>query len=212
MAKVALVDDHSLLRNGLAGLVESQGHEVVFEADNGKQFIEKLKDNIAPEIVLLDINMPEMNGFETADWIKKHQPGIKVLALSMYDDETSIIQMLKNGAGGYILKDSDPHELEAAINSILHKGFHYSELVSGQLIHAIKLEDRDHIPVVELSEKEIDFLKRCCTEMSYKEIADQMIVSPRTVDNYRDALFKKLEVKSRVGLAIYAFKNHIVKI
>ncbi len=214
MAKIVLVDDHGLLRNGLAGLVKSQGHEVLFEAANGKIFIEKLDENNLPDIVLLDINMPEMNGFETADWIKKNQPRIKVLALSMYDDETSIIHMLKNGARGYILKDSDPSELETAIDSILKKGFHYSELVSGKLIHAIKSEDKDSdsIASVDLSEKEIEFLKYCCTEMNYKEISEQMNVSPRTVDNYRDSLLKKLEVKSRIGLAIYAFKNHIVNI
>lgn len=214
MAKIVLIDDHGLLRNGLAGLVKSQGHEVLFEAANGKIFIEKLDENNLPDIVLLDINMPEMNGFETADWIKQNQPRIKVLALSMYDDETSIIHMLKNGARGYILKDSDPSELETAIDSILKKGFHYSELVSGKLIHAIKSEDKDSdgIATVDLSEKEIEFLKYCCTEMNYKEISDHMNVSPRTVDNYRDALFKKLEVKSRIGLAIYAFKNHLVNI
>src|ERR1700761_1664750 len=117
MANLVLVDDHILLRNGLASLVKSLGHGVLFEADNGKDFTEKLKVPFLPDVVLLDINMPEMDGYETAKWIKTNHPKIKVLALSMYDDENSIIRMLRNGARGYILKDSDPSELRDAIEA-----------------------------------------------------------------------------------------------
>jgi len=215
MIKIALVDDHSLLRMGLASLVESQGNTVLFEADNGKEFINKLDPASLPHIVLMDINMPEMDGFETTQWLKQNHPQVHVLALSMYDNETSIIRMLKCGAKGYILKDSEPAELKTAIDDIISKGFYYSDLVSGKLMHAInKLDDDtdDLKNLVPLNERETDFLKYACTEMTYKEIADKMFVSPRTIDGYRDALFEKLKLKTRVGLVMYAIKHGIVHV
>jgi two-component system, NarL family, invasion response regulator UvrY len=215
MPSVVLVDDHSLLRNGLASLVESQGNTVLFEADDGKEFIEKLDGQNLPHIVLMDINMPEMDGFETTQWLKQNHPQVHVLALSMYDNETSIIRMLKCGAKGYILKDSEPAELKTAIDDIISKGFYYSDLVSGKLMHAInKLDDDtdDLKNLVPLNDRETDFLKYACTEMTYKEIADKMFVSPRTIDGYRDALFEKLKLKTRVGLVMYAIKHGIVHV
>ena len=215
MANIVLTDDHSLLRNGLAELVKSQGHTVLFEADNGKDFIGKLNTKSLPHLVLMDINMPEMDGFETTQWLKQHYPGVLVLALSMYDNETSIIRMLKCGAKGYILKDSEPAELKTAIDNLLSKGFYYSDLVSGKLMHAInKMDDEtdDLKNLVPLNERETTFLKYTCTELTYREIADKMFVSPRTIDGYRDALFEKLKLKTRVGLVMYAIKNGIVNV
>jgi two-component system, NarL family, invasion response regulator UvrY len=215
MANLVLADDHILLRNGLAALVKSLGHTVLFEADNGKDFIGKIKTENLPELVLLDINMPEMDGYETAQWIKENHPDVKILALSMYDNENSIIRMLKCGAKGYILKDSEPAELKAAIEDVMSKGYYYSDLVSGKLIHAInKLDDNgsDLKNLIQLNDRETDFLKYACTEMTYKEIADKMFVSPRTIDGYRDALFEKLQIKTRVGLVLYAIKNGIFQV
>jgi two-component system, NarL family, invasion response regulator UvrY len=215
MASIALVDDHSLLRKGLAQIVESLGYTVAFEADNGKEFTEKIDKVHLPDIVLMDINMPEMDGFQTTQWLKKNHPGINVLALSMYDNESSIIRMLKCGAKGYILKDSEPAELRTAIDALMTKGFYYSDLVSGKLIHAInKIDDEDGElkSLIQLNERETDFLKYACTEMTYKEIADKMFVSPRTIDGYRDGLFEKLHIKTRVGLVMYAIKNGIVNV
>ena len=137
MTSIVLVDDHSLLRIGLAQLLQSIGFTVVFEADDGKEFIDKLQRSTLPDVVLMDINMPMMDGFETTQWLKINYPDIKVLALSMYDNESSIIRMLKCGAKGYILKDSEPTELKAAIDDLVNKGYYYSDLVSGKLIHAI---------------------------------------------------------------------------
>jgi two-component system, NarL family, invasion response regulator UvrY len=214
MATIALADDHVLLRNGLASLVTSLGHAVLFEADNGQQLTEKIKSQ-EPELVLMDINMPQMDGYATTQWLKENHPDVKVLALSMYDNEASIIRMLKCGAKGYILKDSEPAELKAAIDAVLNKGFYYSDLVSGKLIHAInKIDDggSNVHALAKLNDRETDFLKYACTEMTYKEIADKMYVSPRTIDGYRDALFEKLQVKTRVGLVMYAIKNGIVTV
>jgi two-component system, NarL family, invasion response regulator UvrY len=215
MANIVLTDDHVLLRNGLAQLVQSLGHTVLFEADNGIDLQNKLKADSLPDLVLMDINMPEMDGYETTKWLKQHHPDVNVLALSMYDNEASIIKMLKCGAKGYILKDSDPTELKAAIDAVINKGYYYSDLVSGKLIHAInKIEDEgsDISALIHLSDRETDFLKYSCTELTYKEIAEKMFVSPRTIDGYRDALFEKLNIKTRVGLAMYAIKNGLVQL
>jgi two-component system, NarL family, invasion response regulator UvrY len=215
-AKIALADDHILLRNGLANLLKELDYEIVFEADNGIDFLEKVKKCTLPDIVLMDINMPKMDGYDTTRWLKKNYPDIKVLALSMYDDENAIIRMLKSGARGYILKDSDPAELKFAIHSLLAKGFYHSELVTGKLIHTINHLDEPENSSVKnllgLNEREIEFLKLACTELTYKEIAEQMCLSPRTIDGYRDALFEKLNLKSRVGLVLFAIKNGITKV
>ena len=215
MASIVLTDDHVLLRNGLAGLLKSLGHNVLFEADNGRDLQAKLNPANLPDILMLDINMPEMDGYETASWLKLHHPDVKILALSMYDNENAIIKMLKCGAKGYILKDSDPSILKTALHDLEHKGFYYSDLVSGKLIHAINQADMpgsDTNLLNHLSDREKDFLKYICSELTYKEIADKMFVSPRTIDGYRDALFEKLKLKTRVGLVIFAIKNGLVDI
>lgn len=216
--RLALVDDHNLLRTGLAGVLDKLDYKVIMESENGRQFIDKLDTENLPDVVLMDINMPEMDGFETTLWLKKNHPLVKVLALSMFDDENSIIRMLKNGARGYILKDSRAAELKAAIEAVVHKGFYYSELVSGSLLHSLHQDgdeddndnDSDLQKVLKLKPRDIEFLKLVCTELTYKEIAERMFLSPRTIDGYRDDLFQELGVKSRVGLVIFAIKNGIV--
>jgi two-component system, NarL family, invasion response regulator UvrY len=212
---VALADDHTLLRNGLANLINTfDGFKVLFQAANGQELVDAINPKQMPDIVLMDINMPKMDGYETTLWLKQNYPSVKVLALSMYDNETAIIRMMKNGARGYILKDTEPAELKTALNALITKGFHYSDLITGHLINSLNKmdEDTEAKTAINLSEREIDFLKHCCSDLSYKEIADVMGVSPRTVDNYRDALFQQLDVKSRVGLVLFAIKHGIVNI
>ena len=215
MRKIALVDDHTLLRRGLANLVEDHGHIVVFEARNGKEMIQLLSPATMPDIILLDIHMPVMDGYETAAWLKAHHPDVKVLALSMYDDETSVIRMIKNGARGYILKDSDPSELKNALHALETKDYYHSEMVSARLVHTLNQTNNQGAALTKtlgLNDRELEFLKLACTELTYKEIAEKMFLSPRTIDGYRDALFEKLEIKTRVGLVLFAIKNGIVKV
>ncbi len=216
MTFVALIDDHELLRTGLAAIINSfEGYRVVLEANNGKQFIEKVNPKSNPDIVLLDITMPVMDGYETSGWIKANLPSTKVLVLSMLENDTAIIRMLKNGARGYILKDSKPKVFKDALDSIRDTGYFINELVSNKLMHYINHEevfDTDALVLASLTENETTFLRWICTEKTYKEIAEEMYLSPRTIDTYRDNLFKKLDVKTRVGLAIFAIKNGIVKI
>jgi len=213
---VALADDHSLIRNGLANLINTfDGFKVMFQAGNGQEFIDALKPKALPDVVLMDINMPKKDGYETTKWLKELYPEIKVLALSMYDNESAIIRMIKNGACGYILKDAEPADLRLALNEIVLKGYYHSELVTNQLVKIIRQgnnDDDDKMPAVKLNDKEIEFLKFACTELTYKEIAEKMFLSPRTIDGYRDALFEKLKAKTRVGLVMYAIKNGIVNV
>ena len=184
----------------------------MFETDNGKDFIPQLNPAQLTDVVLMDIIMPEMDGYDTCQWLKTNYAFIKVLALSMYDNESSIIRMIKRGAKGYILKDSEPAKLRRAIDALVNKGYYYTDIVSGKLINAINKIDEESSEfknLTKLNERETDFLKYTCTELTYKEIADKMYVSPRTIYGYRDALFGKLGVKTRVGLVIYAIRNGI---
>lgn len=215
MTTIALADDHVLLRRGLASLVQNLGYHVLFEADNGQELVDKLQAGMEPELLLMDINMPVKDGYESTRWIKENKPFIKVLALSMYDDESAIIRMLKNGARGYILKDCEPGELRAALHAVVSKGFYYSEMVTGRLVHSLagqEDEGNGSAKLLGLTERETTFLKLACTEMSYKEIAAQMHLSPRTIDGYRDTLFEKLDLKTRTGLVVYAIKNGIYQV
>ncbi len=206
---IAIVDDHTLFRSGLASLItEFDEIDVAFEATNGVDFQEKLKKNKSVKVVLMDINMPIMDGYATTKWIKENYPEINVLALSMFEDEKAIIGMLKAGAGGYLLKESKPSELLVAIKDIQEKGFYMNDLVSGRLLVSLK---QDHSKLV-FSEKELIFLQFCSTELTYKEMAVQMNISPRTVDNYRESLFYKLNIKSRTGLVVYGIKHNLITI
>jgi two-component system invasion response regulator UvrY len=169
-----------------------------------------------PELVLLDVTMPEMNGYETAAWIKTHYPQIRVLALTMIHDERSIIKMLRNGAKGYLLKDSELTELKKALDSIVSKGIYINELMYNNIVQSMNNqvmdEDSERQKAIDLTEREKEFLRWLCSDKSYKEIASAMFLSPRTIDGYRDILFDKLKVASRVGLVIFAIRNEIVKI
>lgn len=199
-----------MFRKGVAEILHGfGGFEIVADASNGRELIEKIAAlPQPPDICLLDVNMPELNGYDTILEIKQQWPSMKFLALSMYDHEFSIIKMLRNGANGYILKDADPGQLRKALEDIYAKGFYHSELVSGRLISMLK-QGTDYNQI-QISEREQQFLIHCCSELTYKEIAQLMKLSVRTVEGYRDGLFEKLGLKSRSGLVIYALKNGLV--
>jgi two-component system, NarL family, invasion response regulator UvrY len=211
---VAIADDHSLLRNALAKLINTfEGYTISIEADNGKDLRNKMQRQGIPDIVMLDVNMPEMDGFETTQWLHKNYPQVKILALSMLSDEKSIIKMFRLGAKGYLLKNTDPEELRLALDSLMDKNVYLSEYVSGKLVSGLHQDTADGAEKeVVLNEREREFLRWTCSELSYKEIAEKMFLSPRTVDDYRQSLFTKLKVHSRVGLVMYAIKHGIVEI
>ncbi len=203
--RIVIVDDHILIAKALGSILANfEQFEVLYECENGAALQEKCSHpNNVPDIVLLDISMPVMDGFATAKWLKETHPNVLIMALSMQDDEQSLIKMIKSGAKGYLLKNVHPTELEKALNSLVKNGYYYPEWAASKVFAS--LLDK---PVQEhLTERERVFLQYTITEMSYKEIADQMCCSPRTVESYRDNLFEKLGLRTRVGLAVYAMKN-----
>jgi len=210
--KIAMVDDHTLLRDALAGVISSfENCVVTLKADNGKDMIQQLNRSALPDLLLLDINMPVMDGYETAKWAQDNYPELYIIILTMFDSDIALIRLLQTGVKAFIKKDIHPKELRFAIESVSHTGYYYAQNPSGRLANTFCNPNRNFTgnPVT-LSENEISFLKLASSEMTYKEIAKQMYISPRTIDNYRDSLFDKLNVKSRVGLAMYAIKNGII--
>jgi two-component system, NarL family, invasion response regulator UvrY len=211
--KLALIDDHVLLRNALANLINSFDNcQVVIEADNGKEFIEAMKKGIVPDIILLDLNMPVMDGYETAKWLRDNCPDIYVLMLTMYDSELTLIRLLQAGVRGFLKKDIEPSELKFALQSVLRSGYYYSTNTAGRLANLFRSTASENLRLQNstLTEHEIEFLRMACSDMTYKEIAEKMRLTPRSVDALRDHLFIKLDVKSRVGLAMVALKNGVV--
>jgi DNA-binding NarL/FixJ family response regulator len=208
-SKIIIVDDHLLFSQSLELLIKSFGdYEVIERFENGKVFIDYLQSNTSAEInlILLDVNMPVLDGLSTMKWLKENRPDLNVIALSVNDDEEIIIKMITNGAKGYLLKDTSPEIFKDAIECVIEKGFYFTELVSGMLLNKVNSDPNK----VCLKEKEILFIKHACTEMTYKEIASQMCLSPKTIDGYRESLFDKLELKTRIGLVLYAMKHKIV--
>jgi two-component system, NarL family, invasion response regulator UvrY len=211
--KVGLADDHILLRSALASLINTfDDCSVIFEVSNGKELMEKVQGGWHPDVLLLDLNMPEMDGVESAKWLQKNYPGINILMLTMYDSELALIRLLHAGVKGFLKKDIHPSELRFAIQSVIQSGFYYSHNSTGKLMNLFRKQP-DNTIVLEktmLADTEIEFLKLACTELTYKEIALKMGLNPRAVDNLRDNLFDKLSVKSRIGLAMYSIRHGIV--
>ena len=209
--KVAIVDDHKMLSAAIEKMISlNKKYTVVNNSINGEDFITSVeKENIIPDVVLMDVNMPVKNGIETTQYLKQKFPSIKVIALTMEDEEKTIIAMLKAGARGYLLKDMSPQILFEAIDTVFEKGMFYTDLVTQCLLNIRTEENEVKESVEDLKDKEKEFIKLACSEMTYKEIADIMCLSPKTIDGYRDSVFTKLDIKSRVGLVLFALKHKL---
>lgn len=206
---VAIADDHVLYLEALSNLISNiPSCRVIIKAGNGKDLLDQLSVNLTPDIILLDVSMPEMDGCATMAILKKKTPGIKVLALSGYGDGLTALQMYRLGVKGFLSKRADPGEIIEALNTVLQGGSYFSG-------YEEFLQQKDVAPAVveslhELSYREIVFLKYACTDLSYKEIAERMNVSRYTIDDYRDALFSKFDVQTRASLIITALKYKLV--
>lgn len=209
--RIAYADDHHLVRQGIIGLLETIGEiEIVIETGTGDELLRQLhRVEELPDICILDISMPGMNGFEVIREIRRHWPRLKVLVLTVFAQESYVIRMIRNGANGYLSKACSGAEMRDAINGILTIGTHYSELMTAQLTRAVRNLE---ILVPSLTERERELLKHVVTDHTYAEIAETMETTPRSIEGLRDSLFRKLNVSSRVALALYAVQSGEVPI
>lgn len=210
---IVIVDDHILIAKAISSIIDQfPRYRVLYECENGKVLQERLHlSGHIPDIVLLDVSMPEMDGFETADWLFKNYPAVLIMALTMQGDDKTLLRMIKCGARGYIQKNVHPAELERALDSLTARGYYYSDWAASRIFQSLSPDDENPVNNL-LSNREKEFLRYTCTELTYKEIAEKMVCSPRTVESYRDTLFEKLGVKTRVALALYAVKIGLHKL
>lgn len=211
---IAIADDHYLVAEAISNLVQKfDNYEVLFVAGNGRDLLNRLQRGPIPDIALVDLNMPEMDGFETTSQLRQLHPTVRVLALSMTDREEHIVRMIRSGARGYLLKDCRQSELRRALDDVTTKGFYYSDFLTHQLIRSMNLpEATGSVSYFNLNKREYNFLKWACSELTYNQIADKMCVSPRTVDGYREAVFEKMGVRTRVGMALEAVRKGLVEL
>ncbi|HMO34327.1 MAG TPA: response regulator transcription factor [Lacibacter sp.] len=212
---LAFVDDHVLLRDAVANLMGQQkDFHVLFKAGNGEEMIDCIPKYGKPDILVLDLSMPVMDGYESAAWLRQNHPDIKILVLTMFDTDIPLIRLLQQGVRGFIKKDAHPDELQLAIRTLYQEGYYYPQQVVGKMAGMFQLKDnkRMQVDITQLSTPELDFLRMACTELTYKEIALKVNASPKTIDAMRDQLFVRIGVKSRIGLAMFAVKNGVVHI
>jgi two-component system invasion response regulator UvrY len=209
--RIGLVDDHDSFRRILVEMINRivPNFTVTIEASNGKEFIAKLQtteNSDHPDLVIMDINMPIMNGFETANWLHSNFPNIKVVALSMNNDESSVIRMINFGVAGYIHKNIDGPDLISAMESVLKTGAYFNDHITPGDINSLSKENPVKQTWNTLSEKEQAFVKLCCTELNYTDIAIEMEASFREIDLFKENVFGKFEVKGRIGMVLMAVK------
>lgn len=213
--RLAIADDHKIFRNGLkATLEDNADFDLVLEASNGKQLIAQLA-TVKPDVILMDIKMPEMDGIQTTAIVKQHYPQIKVLALSMFNEDKYIVDMMKAGASGYLLKNAEPEEITEAISTVYYRDYYFNEHLSVTLIKQLAINQNQANAghsLADFNDREIEVLKLVCQECSNQEIADKICLSVRTVEGYRARLFEKTKSKNLVGLVIFAIKAGLINV
>ncbi len=214
--KLALVDDHNLFRRGIASILgQVEDFELVLEASNGQEFIDKIPRR-TPDVVLLDLQMPVLDGTATADYLRDNHPLIKIIVLTMHDEDRMVLHLLEKGVSGYLLKDSDPDEVECAIRKVMDGGVYLNEFVSGAMHRKLRNKPNPakqqtlYNSKILLSDREKEVLKLICEGMSTAEISDKIFLSPRTVEGHRLRILEKTGTKNTAGMVAYAFKNGLV--
>lgn len=209
---IAIVDDHQLFLKTLSLFITTlKEYSIVAEAKNGEELISKLQSvDTLPDIALIDVNMPVMDGVATATHLNKNFPSIRLVALSMKDDENSILNMLGAGCCAYLLKDIQLEELDKALQEIYNKGYYNSDAVNINYRRLLQFKEKQN--ELQLTDKEQEFVQLACSDITYKQIAARMNVSERTVDTYRENLFKKLNVQSRTGMALEAIRRNLANL
>jgi DNA-binding NarL/FixJ family response regulator len=211
--KVVIADDHALFREGVkTALANKSDVALIAEADNGMQLMNLLK-HVSPDVILLDIQMPIMDGIQTLPEIKKLRPDAKVIILSMHNDHSMISKLMEIGANSYLTKNSDSETIYEAIKTCYDQEFFFNELTNKALLTGLRTKRNDPYggQEIELTEKEVKILKLMCEEKTTKEIADIVEISPRTVEAIRDKLKTKTGAKSMAGLVMYAVKSGLIE-
>ena len=210
---LAIADDHRIFREGLKALLGDYPQvQVRLEAASGRQLLASLPQQPV-DVVLMDISMPELDGLQATRQVLARHPGTRVLGLSMYDEDKYLVDMMKAGARGYLLKSAEPDEIIVAIGDVHHKGFYLNESLSTTLVKQLLGQSPATLPhEADLNERETAVLQLLCQEYSNAEIADRLFLSVRTVEGYRTRLFEKIGARNIVGLVIYAVKKGIIQV
>ena len=214
--KLAIADDQVLFLKGLRLLMQSfEEIELIIEATNGQELIEAVALN-PPDVILMDLRMPVMDGLAATEKIKALYPAIKIILLTMYDEERLINHMMKVGANGYLLKNEEPEILREAIQAVMEKEFYFNDYVSKALLRGIQKKQKEVRPwkgndTVELTKRELEVLELICREHTSPEIAKELFISSRTVENHRKSLLGKTGVRNTAGLIIYAIRNQLIE-
>ena len=211
--KIMITDDHSMIREGLKNLLELEGDiEVIAEAENGEECLEKLASGVKPDVLLLDINMPKMNGLEVLKNLKERKLKIKVLVLTVHNETEYLMKAVDIGINGYVLKDSESSELKKAITAIAD-GENY---IQPSLIPALNSKmiekNEDELKIDSLTKRELQVLKEVAVGKFNRDIAKEMEISERTVKNHISSIFKKLDVTDRTQAAVFAIRNNLVEV
>jgi DNA-binding NarL/FixJ family response regulator len=211
--KIAIADDYKIFREGLkVGLSADDTLQVVLEADNGEDLLKALETE-TPDVILMDLKMPIMDGMEATKEVRKKYPSVKVLVVSMYEDDKFIIHLMENGANGYLLKNSEPDEIRRSIYAVHENGYYFNDLVNKALLKKLVLKNNlkpSFNQNVELTERELEVLKLICEEKTAAEIAKEIYLSPRSVEGIRQRLIEKVGVRNSAGLVMFAVKNGLV--
>jgi len=211
--KIAIADDYKVYRDGLkVGLSSDDSLEVIAEADNGEDLLKEFEKQL-PDVVLMDLKMPIMDGMETTKLVRKNYPSVKVLVITMYEDEKFIIHMMENGANGYLLKNAEPDEIRKSIHAVHENGYYFNDVVNKALLKKLVLKNNlkpSFNQDIELTERELQVLKLICEEKTAAEIGKEIFLSPRSVEGIRQRLIEKVGVRNTAGLVMFAAKNGIV--
>jgi DNA-binding NarL/FixJ family response regulator len=215
MIKIAIADDHKLFREGLRFLMDQMDDlEVVFEASNGKELLEQM-ENHEPDVLLLDLDMPEVDGLEALKQLRPRFPNLGIIILTMHSDSKMVAYLMELGANSYLLKDTSPEEFRKAISSVIQEGFYFNKMVSQAMLTGLKGQSKKKPTLNDtetLTTREIEVLELICQEYTAKEIAEKLFISHRTVEGHRKNLIEKLGVKNTAGLIVKAIKEGIIEV
>ena len=206
LIRVIIANDHTIIRNGLTDTIRTWNNiSILWEVSDGSELVKKMEESdVVPDICILDLSTPVYGSYESIKEMKRRWPAVKILVLSVFNTEFSIIRMINIGANGFLSIHCNPVELQDAISDINEKGFYYSPEIPEQFFKKAK-----NSTLLKITAREMEFLNLCCSDLGYKNIADKMGISIRTIESYRNSLYEKLHVKSRMGLMIYALKTGI---